>query len=152
MNIDDGLALIDLVGEIVFDPHSREDLQEWVDQTKHELGQLIENQTSPSGIPYAPLARSTVARKGHSTALFETGKMIQSLVSSGEGHIEEVTDTTAVLGTGHQKDGKPIAAWMQEGTKKSPARPFVGVNDNMADHAAETIADGILRQIESLGT
>lgn len=150
MNFQDGLAFMELVGDIVAEPHAREDIQGWVDQTKHELGQLIENQTSPNGIPYAPLAASTVARKGHSTALFETGQLIRSLVSNGDGHVEEVTDNSAVLGTDHRKDGKPVAEFLHGGTDKIPARPFVGVNEDMADHAAELIADGIMGQIASL--
>lgn len=155
MNLEDGHAFLDLTLEICDKPQVKGPLQEWMKEAKQELGKHIEAQTSPDGTPYVPLKPKTVKRKGHSTALFETGALIASVVGSGSGHIEEATDSTARLGTGHEKNGKPIALFMQEGTRKRgkqviPPRPFIAATDTMADHAADLIADGLINTIDMI--
>ena len=155
MNVKDGLAFLDLTAELCEQPQMQEELQAWMQNAKQELGSHIEAQKSPDGTPYVPLAKSTVKRKGHDTALFQTGELIKSVVGNGSGHIEEAAGDMAILGTSHEKNGKPIALFLQEGTKKNgkqiiPPRPFIGATESMADNAAELIADGLIADIDSI--
>jgi hypothetical protein len=150
LTLDQGLGFLESVGEVCGDPKGKDALDQWTVDTKGELSDRMRGQVSPDGSPFAPLAPSTIARKGHNLALFDTNALHESVVTSGGGHIEQVTDNSVTLGTEHQKRGKPVALYMQEGTSRVPARPFIGVTDNMADNAAELIADDILKQIAGL--
>jgi phage gpG-like protein len=86
---------------------------------------------------WAPLKPSTIKRKGHDRILYETGALRASLVTvGGPGNIHEVTPSTLLFGTSDQK-----ALYHQEGTRKMPARPPVGVSEENIDKLVDQIAD-----------
>lgn len=64
--------------------------------------------------PWAPLAPSTIRRKGHDKILYDTGRLRDSI------SIGEVTPSSATVGT-----DAPYAPYHQFGTKKMVARPFI---------------------------
>lgn len=63
---------------------------------------------------WEPLAASTLARKAADTPLLETGELQRS-IENNVGHKE------AWVGTDDRK-----ATWLEFGTSKMPARPFMG--------------------------
>lgn len=71
--------------------------------------------------PWAPLAASTVKRKGHDKLLYDTGKLRDSIT------LGDVTDTRATVGT-----DAPYSIFHQLGTKKMSARPFIPVDSRGA--------------------
>lgn len=101
-------------------------------------------QREPGGSPWAPLKPSTVARKGHSRILYETGSLMASLTQiDGPGNINAVSDRGSIFGTDVE-----YAIYHQNGTPKMPARPPVGTNDEDVDKLCELIADYIVESLK----
>lgn len=77
-----------------------------------------------NGGSVAPLAASTVARKGHSRVFWDSGQLISSLVNVKEGDSQEI----------YFLPGRAqIAFWLQTGTGRMPAREAFGVTERKAD-------------------
>ena len=143
-------AFLDGMVGVAANPQCQDALQTWCGEAKEELGDWMKQEQAPDGPAHAPLAASTVAKKGHSRILFEFGDLLDSVAGSGPGHIEEVTGNSAVLGTEHEKKGAPVASYLQHGTSRMPARPFIGATEKMGDRAAELVGESILEQIDQL--
>lgn len=85
---------------------------------------ILRQKVDPDGNAWAPLAESTVARKGHSSILFETGDLARSIKVDRHGKTFTVITSDV-----------EYADYMQEGFthwksgKRVPARPFMGVSD-----------------------
>lgn len=150
LTIDEAMDFVDDVADVVSNPRLRSELQEWTEDTKQELSDMMHGQKSPDGTPYAPLSPVTVKRKGHAKALFETGALHESVKGAGSGHIERVTHHEVTLGTNHEKKGRPVASILHYGAGRIPGRPFVGVTHKMADNAAKLVADGLINQADKL--
>lgn len=150
LTLERGLDFVGAVGRVCQTPKAKPALEKWSEDAKKELGAMMVAQVSPDGTPYRPLSPVTIALKGHDRALYETGAMEASLIGSGDGHIEDVTNDSVTLGTAHEKRGRPVAAIHQFGEGRIPARPFVGVNEDMVDDAAELVAGEIIQQISRL--
>ena len=92
----------------------------------NEVGAFLERKTKfrfakqvdPSGNPWAPLAASTIANKRRRKAPKEILRDTGTLDSS-------ITFTT---GRDEVRSGTSLeyAEWLQKGTKRMPARPFLG--------------------------
>lgn len=67
--------------------------------------------------PWAPLAASTIKRKGHDKILYDTGRLRDSIT------LGEVTPASATAGT-----DATYSIYHQLGTKSMAARPFIPVN------------------------
>lgn len=141
---------LDGVAGVCDAPQCHDALQQWATEAKDELGQWMDQEQAPDGAAHAPLAASTVARKGFSRILYEYGDLRESVAGTGDGHIEEVGPASVVLGTEHQKKGKPVAGFLQGGTSRMPARPFVGATEKMGDRAAELVSDSLMQQIDQM--
>jgi phage virion morphogenesis protein len=76
-------------------------------------------QSDPDGAPWASLAASTAARKGSSVILRETGSLAGGIASEGASGNQVVIRSTG----GH------YGIYHQTGTKKMPARKFIGIGD-----------------------
>lgn len=100
-------------------------------------GTLFEGEKAPDGTPWAPLAASTVKRKGHDVILSDTGKLGTSLLGESGDSIRDVGDRHLTFGTDVEYSG-----FLQEGTGKMPGREHVGLSEEMVDLTAEYIADG----------
>lgn len=79
---------------------------------------IAEEKTAPSGEAWAPWAASYAAtrRKG-SGLLVDTGRLLGSIA-------HQVFGLTAVVGT-----NVPYGEWLQSGTSKMPARPYIGLSE-----------------------
>lgn len=75
---------------------------------------------------WAPLAESTVKRKGHDTILIETDAMRQSFQSGGSDHIENITRTRLEWGSGLLR-----ALFHQTGTGSGFQQRFKGPGRGM---------------------
>jgi hypothetical protein len=80
---------------------------------------------TPDGVPWFPLAESTVKRKGHDTILVETGKLRRSmtagLVTSNGESIREIVDEGANKGFSFGT-AVPYGSIHQQGGGKIPQR------------------------------
>lgn len=82
------------------------------------------------GPGWAPLAESTIARKGNDRILFETGSLLASLAELGGEHVEVITDSSLVMSSSLTTDGgRNLAELHQEGTSRMPARKVVDVTE-----------------------
>lgn len=73
---------------------------------------------------WAPLAGSTISRKGHDRILYETGALMESL-TGGEGESFEVNGSELLFGTDIE-----YAGYLKAGTSRMPARdPIPEVRD-----------------------
>lgn len=97
----------------------------------------------PNGEAWAPLADSTVRRKGHDTILRDTGRLWGSEAADEPPYaIRTMFDDGDVkgfvFGTSH-----PAAKFLQAGTKTMPARPHLGFTEDRIDRAIEMILDRV---------
>jgi phage gpG-like protein len=107
--------------------------------------EAFHEEREPGGSPWAPLAPSTVKKKGHNIILFETGTLLGSLVTvGGPGNVSAVSSRGSIFGT-----DVPYAIFHDQGTSKMPARPPVGISEERVDLLAERIADETVRQLAS---
>ncbi len=109
---------------------------------EHAHQGYFNSETDASGQAWAPLAASTIAKKGHSLILWETGKLENSLTSQTGDAIREAGTSEAAFGT-----SVPYATFHEEGTSKMPARPPVGVSEDLLETITGMIADSVIAQI-----
>ena len=142
---------------------------DWTGPLRDEIPHLQEihrrhwmDQSDPGGTAWAPLAESTIARKGrrsghqaaHSTILVDTGRLFESLVigpaSSDSDRIRDVsrTDDGAFLVFG---TSVPYSIFHDEGTARMPARVHVGMNDADVDEVAGRLADAAVDLLKAGG-
>jgi phage gpG-like protein len=105
----------------------------------------FDNERAPDGSPWAPLAPSTIARKGHNRILIETDAMRKSLVDqSGDSIRELARASTQGLSFG---TNDPKSPFHTKGTGRMPAREHIGVTEDYADQLAERTADFIVEAL-----
>lgn len=98
---------------------------------------------TPGGEAWAPLAESTVKKKGHDRILYESGDLLASLVEvGGPGNINEASDHGSIYGT-----EVPYAIFHETGTSRMPARPAIGLNDEAVDILADRVANATIEAI-----
>ena len=95
------------------------------------LGTLVEGQTkrrivaektSPDGAAWPSLKAATIARKSSKSILVDTGRLLGSISHTSSG-------SSATVGT-----NVAYAGFLQSGTRKMPARPFLGISEaNMSE-------------------
>ena len=90
----------------------------------------ILEQKSPSGKKYAPLAPKTVKKRGQKI-LVDTAQMMNSITFKTIAG--RVVDGSVLVGpegsrTGSNVTNEQLSVFHQLGTKKMPARPFLGLN------------------------
>lgn len=94
----------------------------------------------PVGKAWKPLSPRTIARKGHDQILFETGALMNSPGGQTADSIKlvfrEGDGTYLVFGTGVE-----YAHWHMTGTTRMPARPFLGLNDELLETLTTATAD-----------
>ena len=137
---------MDTVGQLTSRPKLSGVLTDWLQRVAGSLGVGFQQSKDPSGAVWRPLKRKRP--KGHNQGtrpLIDTGAMQASIISTGAGHLQEVTDDSAMMGTADEK-----AAFHQFGTSRIPARPFVGISDEMADLAAEMVAAEIIKTLQGI--
>lgn len=84
-------------------------------------------ETDPDGNAWAPLAPNTIVQKGSSGILEDSGTLMGSIMVQASGN-------EAVVGTNVE-----YASFNQEGTRKMPARPFMGIGGDDFDQIKTVI-------------
>lgn len=105
--------------------------------------------TDPGGEKWAALKPSTIQRKGHDTILIDTEDLYQSVARKTEDSILEQTsganEWSLVFGTKVE-----YGTYHQTGTKKMPARKFIGINEKVVDALADRVADAAIKHAKSV--
>lgn len=149
-------SLLDGVIAVCDAPQAAEPLRKWTEEAAGELGRNMTQGRSPDGTPFKPLSPRTIARRQNKAGppLINQGDLLASLIGDGSGHFEEVGDREATLGTMHNKRGSnpPVAVVHQLGSEKRniPARPFVGVNEAMAEAGEQLIGEWIEQALDAI--
>ena len=117
------------------------DYSDVLKQSQHDLAEqhaeMFAGQYDSNRNAWAPLAASTIKRKGHDRILVETGALRDSLVTiGGPGNVHEAMQRGMVFGTDVE-----YALFHQTGTSRMPARPPVGMAEETLDKLANRIAD-----------
>ena len=96
--------------------------------------------------PWAPLAPSTLAKKGQAapgTPLMETGDLADSL------EFQRISPVTVAIGTSLLSErGDPYPKYLEEGTAEMPPRPYlhpaaIEVVEESLDEIGEMIVSGV---------
>lgn len=135
-----------VIGELE-KPQAKGVLDSWVDHLAGDLGEGFLKSRSPDGKPWKPIQpRGEGHNPGH-RPLIDTGMLMQSVVSNGKGHIEVVTNDTAIFGTSIE-----YAGVHQYGRKDGSivARPFIGIPQSSLIVAMEKIADHLMTRIDAI--
>lgn len=108
-------------------------------QTRTELGRTVKGRYFKA---YRPSTRRNRARRGREVkrvTLQDTGKMMASM----RGRADE---GDALVYFASREEGRK-AAWLDEGTSKMDARPFMGMSQKDLDEAAELVLERIEARI-----
>jgi phage gpG-like protein len=128
-----------IVAQINYEPMLREFLYE----VAEEKDQAFTNQSTVHGEPWAELAESTVKRKKFTTILVDTGALRTSLVDiGGEGNVSAVSSHGLLYGTDVE-----YAIFHETGTATMPARPIMGMSEELVDKLAGKVADVTADQV-----
>lgn len=102
--------------------------------------------------PWAPLAASTVKKKGHSRILFDTGRLFRQATRGGSvkaGYVPafRVFQFAFTLKT------KPamLLTWLQKGTKKMPKRPVFDPTEKQIEEFSDVMWTAIKRAWTKIG-
>lgn len=95
----------------------------------------IARQTSPDGTPFAPLAASTLRTKKSGRILQETSAMVNSIST-------RAAKKSVKVGT-----SIGYAAYHQFGTRKMPARPFLGIEERHHEPIIKIVEDHLRKAI-----
>lgn len=94
---------------------------------------------------WSPLRPATIRRKGDDRILIDAGALRDSLIHvGGPGNIAESAPRGLLFGTNIE-----YAGFLQEGTSKMPARPPVGMSEEMLDKLCEVVADATVEKMKS---
>lgn len=147
LTIENQADLDDLFADVVADFRTLR-MQPFLDGAQRIVedfhGTLFANQQSPAGSQWAALSPATIARKGHATILFETGRLKGSLTQPNHGDgirstwDEWPNNAGLIFGT-----DVPYSQFHLFGTQRLPVRDHLGLNevtlnqlvDRAADHA-----------------
>lgn len=114
-------------------------------ELEREHGEYFATATGPDGQPWAPLAPSTIKRKGHATILIDSDAMHKSLVEQAGDSIREIVQgSTQALGFGTHDPKSPFHA---SGTPRMPARPHMGMTEQYVDKMVERTADFVVEEL-----
>lgn len=103
----------------------------WASKLRTRIGRGFDEEKDPEGNAWADLKPATWARKNSPKILYETGKLRKSVrVTASRGGLE--IDATA-----------PYAVYLQRGTSKMPARPFIGMPEKWLEEGTQTIREYI---------
>ncbi|MCA9013865.1 MAG: phage virion morphogenesis protein [Planctomycetaceae bacterium] len=146
IDIEDLGDFLDGIVEVARQPSAEEAMQATLGELKADLAQGFQSSTAPDGTPWAPLKHPRP--KGHNQdnkPLIDTGRLQESVLYNGDEHHEEISNGGLVM-ISEVEYGR----FHQEGTRKFPARPFMGFSEKVLDTAADLTADSVANQIDNL--
>jgi phage gpG-like protein len=154
--IDNQQELDELVAGIVADFEgltSSDSGRTWAEDSvgiaEESMRQGFEQSKAPNGSGWAPNAPSTIKRKGHGVVLRETGRLGVSLTQ--ETHPDAVVEIVAEpSGCGFSRGTSvEYSGFNQNGTKRIPARPHVGLTEEACDEMTELGADLAIEHLKA---
>lgn len=107
-------------------------------EEQHQV--MYESGQDSNGSAWAPLAPSTIAKKGHATILVDKNKQKAALVSETGDSIRDVVSEGQVSGAVFGTDLE-YTHFHVEGTSRMPARPPVGISEKTIDQVTNKVAD-----------
>jgi len=117
----------------------------WMEEFAQNIAEGFQGSHSQFGQTWPPLKHPRP--KGHNQdphPLIDTGALMASVTSDAGDSIREITvghgESTLTFGT-----SIAYGIFHQTGTSRVPARPFLNVNQDQADRAAELFAQTIIR-------
>lgn len=123
-----------------YEPTLRQVLPELAQDHAGFFGQARDS----GGSPWPPLSPVTVAAKGHSTILVDSGALRASLTQpGGPNNVAAASHRGLIFGTADHKAG-----YHQTGTSKMPARPPVGLTEQRLDSICEAVADTVIEALK----
>lgn len=96
---------------------------------------ITSEKTAPSGAAWAPLKPATIAKKGHSNILIDKRRLVGS-VNFRAGGLSTTVGTTPFYGV-----------FLQSGTRKMVARPFMGLSAANEREVESVVANFVARQL-----
>lgn len=115
-------------------------------EQQHEV--MYANGQDSNGDAWAPLAPSTIAKKGHDTILVDKKKMRASLVSETGDSIRDIVSEGRIAGAVFGTDLE-YAGFHVEGTARMPARPPVGISEETIETVTNKVADHTVAAISN---
>lgn len=141
-------TVVEQLGDQVVSMDFTQVLDDFLPEIASQHSEMFGGQHDSNGSPWAVLAPSTVARKGQDRILFETGALMESLVTiGGSNNIAEAFPRGLVFGTSDEK-----AMFHQEGTLRMPARPPVGLSEETLDRLVNRVADAAVENLRTGAT
>lgn len=123
-------------------------LLDWHTELEFIHGRYFVSGGGPAG-SWAPNAPSTVARKGHGRVLYGLTEQLYASVTqdSAQGAVREVmvSHVLKLLTFGTRV---PYGIYNQEGTQRAPARPFVGVSEEVVEQFTDDAANHIAKNLK----
>ena len=118
-------------------------LREFRYSIAREKAEMFENQADVHGNPWAPLAESTIKKKGHETILIETSALRTSLVDvDGEGNFNEVDSHSLTYGS-----TVPYALVHEQAHGNRPARPTLGMSESLTAEFEQKVLDRTIEEM-----
>jgi phage virion morphogenesis protein len=115
--------------------------------------QCFDQQRAPDGTPWAPLKNPSKARGGSSAKpLRNSGALMASLVGQALGSVRDIDLQGATLTYGtnlRSKKGYPYPAVHQFGSATTPARPYLGITDQMKARIRQILIAWLEREARS---
>lgn len=100
---------------------------------------------APDGTAWKPLKRPRSGKRhkgSNPKPLLDTGLLRASVSARGAGHIERIEGNALIFGS-----NLFYAGWMNDGTKRIPARPFLGFSLELLDTIDDILADYLSEQV-----
>jgi phage gpG-like protein len=94
---------------------------------------VFQSQGGAIGSRWSALAADTVARKTDDRILVMTGKLLDALTTPSNVHVTAESATLAPRGV-------PYASYHMSGTKRMPARPFMGISAEAQNEFLRTLS------------
>jgi phage gpG-like protein len=125
---------------------SPDDLMSLVPIIQNDKRYMFLRETATDGTKWAPLSPRTIAQKGFSTILIDTGRLWDSLTTpwGNSDTLLEVSGNPPSLVFGTKV---PYAKLHETGTRHMPARPITGLTEQAVNEIAEAVADSVVRRL-----
>lgn len=101
-----------------FSRFSEQEMDSFASMAKADIERNLFTSKTFEGSPVAPLAKATIKKKGHSKVFFDKGVLYRAIA------IRKIPDGREIF---IREPRAEIAAILQEGSDKMPARPFFGI-------------------------
>ena len=113
----------------------------------------FQGQQDPDGRPWAPLSPRTRRRpkdrkarkRGGSPMILVDSGVMRGSITAGAGHAENVTPTSMEVGS-----AVAYARWHMSGTRRMPARPFLGWSARLRRQCEEAVTDFLAAKLGAL--